>query len=128
MVSPRNENVNETKNSISQKVQSQIKSWKSTNFIRIMILMNLSPSSMCNKGRLIIEQLKHNLFVATIIAGSANDQLAQIPRIPMTSTDPAIVKILFESLQFPVEPSFAFALNKSQGWIFGVCEISKKML
>ena len=54
---------------------------------------------------------------ATILIGKSVGEHVFIPRIPLISSD---MPFQFKRLQFPVKPSFAMSINKSQGQIIKV--------
>lgn len=53
----------------------------------IMLLRNLSPPSICNDTRLLINELSDKVIVATIITDPSAGQLGHIPRILMIPMD-----------------------------------------
>ncbi|CAI6367710.1 unnamed protein product [Macrosiphum euphorbiae] len=74
---------------------------------------------MTNGTRLLINELRDNVIVATI-TGPAVGQLAHIPRIPIIPTD---FPTSYKGLQFPVNISFVLTINKSQGQTFSMVSI-----
>ena len=77
----------------------------------IMLLRNLHPPKLCNGTRLVVKNLYDHVIEATIICGSAKEDVF-IPRIPLIIDDLAFE---FKRLQFPIRPCFAMSINKSQG-------------
>ncbi len=78
----------------------------------IMLLRNMDPPTLCNGTRLVVNDVKHNVIVATIITGCGAGKRVFIPKIPILPSD---VEIPFKRIQFPVRLSFAMTINKSQG-------------
>lgn len=89
--------------------------------IPIMLLRKLSPSNMFNGTRLLIKELRENIFMATILTGPAVGQLAYTPRIPMMI--PSDSPILFKRLQYAVKISLTLTINKSQGQTYSLVGI-----
>jgi hypothetical protein len=75
----------------------------------IMLLRNLDAPKLCNGTRLIVKTLHTNLIEANIAIGQYSGQMVLIPLIPSDCP------FHFKRLQFPVQPSFAMSINKSQG-------------
>ena len=81
----------------------------------IMLLRNLNPSQrQCNGSRYIITSMTANLIHALPISDAEGSTPILIPRIPMMPAD-NLFPFKFYRRQFPVRPSFAMTINKSQG-------------
>ena len=82
----------------------------------IMLLRNLDPPRLCNGTRLVVKSLNRNVIEAEIVSsGSFVGETTFIPRIPFIPTG---YPFQFKRIQFPVAPSFAMSINKSQGQSF----------
>ena len=80
-----------------------------------MLLRNINQSEgLCNGTRLVITQLAKTVIEAKIITGSNVGAKVFIHRIIMTTTE-AKWPFLLRRRQFPIRPSFAMTINKSQG-------------
>ncbi len=81
----------------------------------IVLLRNLSPTEgLCNGTRLICRELRPNLIVAEIAAGTRAGNIAFIPRIDLKS-DEEQTNVEFKRQQFPIRLAFAMTINKAQG-------------
>ncbi|XP_067633737.1 ATP-dependent DNA helicase PIF1-like [Eurosta solidaginis] len=87
----------------------------------IILLRNLNAPKLCNGTRLVIKKLKPNLIEATILTGTAKNEIVLIPRIPLIPTD---MPIEFKRLQFPVRLSFVMSINKAQGQRLQICGLN----
>jgi ATP-dependent exoDNAse (exonuclease V) alpha subunit len=82
----------------------------------VMLLRNISSTKgMCNGTRLIVQQLGDHFIKAKILGGSKKNTEVLIPRIDIQPSD---IGINFVRRQFPLIPSFAMTINKSQGQSF----------
>ncbi|XP_038075107.1 uncharacterized protein LOC119742920 [Patiria miniata] len=81
----------------------------------IMLLRNLNPSQgHCNGSRYVITHLTPNIIHAVATCGTHAGKTILIPRIPMMPAD-NLFPFKFYRRQFPIRPSFAITINKSQG-------------
>ena len=80
-----------------------------------MLLRNLSPvNGLCNGTRLIIKKCHTYLIEAVIANGKHKGQIAIIPKMQLSPSSGS-APIDFIRKQFPIRPSFAMSINKSQG-------------
>jgi PIF1-like helicase/Helitron helicase-like domain at N-terminus len=77
----------------------------------IILIRNLDAPKLCNGTRLCIKRLSQSLIEATVMTGCGKGETVFIPRIPIINEE----MVEFKRLQFPVKPSFAMTINKSQG-------------
>lgn len=81
----------------------------------IMLLRNLNPSlGLCNGTQLICKTFQRHVIDAEIATGNHKGHRVFIPRITLTPSDSGLPFDL-KRRQFPVRPSFAMTINKSQG-------------
>ena len=79
----------------------------------LMLLRNLNPrQGLCNGTRLIFDKTVNNKLLQCRIVGS--DRVVLIPRITFIPK-PGEYPFQWQRGQFPVRPSFATTINKSQG-------------
>ena len=79
----------------------------------LMLLRNLNPrQGLCNGTRLIFDRTVNNKLLQCRIFGS--DRVVLIPRITFIPK-PGEYPFQWQRRQFPVRPSFATTINKSQG-------------
>nr|XP_015925120.2 uncharacterized protein LOC107452988 [Parasteatoda tepidariorum] len=84
----------------------------------IMLLRNLDVSEgMCNGTRLIVTELCNNIIKAKIITGEHAGRQVHLPRITLDSSKSQLGATM-QRHQFPVTPSFAITIHKSQGQTF----------
>lgn len=82
----------------------------------IMCIRNVDPErGLCNGTRLICRRLERHTIEAEIASGEFRRNIVYIPRIPISTTESDAVPVMFTRRQFPVVPSFAMTINKSQG-------------
>jgi hypothetical protein len=67
---------------------------------------------MRNGIKLAIKELLDSIITVTIITGPAVEQLAYVPRVPVS---PMVLRITSRRLPFPVKVSFSLTINKSRG-------------
>jgi len=85
----------------------------------IMLLRNISPhEGLCNGTRLLITNLDNWLIKRTILGGTFHGKSAMIPRI-ITTSNQGDAPWVIQRKQYPVRPSFAITINKSQGQSLG---------
>ena len=77
----------------------------------IILIRNLDAPRLCNGTRLSVKRFSQCVIEATVMTGCGKGETVFIPRIPIISAD----MVEFKRLQFPVKPSFAMTVNKSQG-------------
>lgn len=83
-----------------------------------MLLRNLNPSlGLCNGTQLICKEFNRHSIIADIKTGSRNGNQVVIPRIGLIPSDTDL-PFQFKRRQFPIKPSFAMTINKSQGQTF----------
>jgi len=91
----------------------------------IILLRNINPrKGLCNGTKLIVKRLGRKYIQASILSGKWMGQRVAIPRIPLLSSDDSQTPVKFERRQFPIKPSFAMTINKSEGQTLqsvGVC-------
>ncbi len=81
----------------------------------IMLIRNLNPKlDLSNGTRLVVEELRANAIVTKIISESHNGAIHFIPKLALLNEDIAMPFTL-RRIQFPVIPSYAMTINKSQG-------------
>jgi ATP-dependent DNA helicase PIF1 len=77
----------------------------------IILIRNLDAPKLCNGTRLSIKDFSQSVIEATVMTGCGKGENVFIPRIPIINEE----MVEFKRLQFPVKPSFAMTINKSQG-------------
>jgi len=77
----------------------------------IILIRNLDAPRLCNGTRLSVNRFSQCVIEATVMTGCGKGETVFIPRIPIINAD----MVEFKRLQFPVRPSFAMTINKSQG-------------
>ncbi|CAL8141391.1 unnamed protein product [Orchesella dallaii] len=81
----------------------------------VMLLRNLNTKKgLCNGTRLVVRSMMNNVIEGEVLTGSASGQTVLIPRIDLTNSDTELPFIM-RRRQFPLKPSFAMTINKSQG-------------
>lgn len=81
----------------------------------VMLLRNIDQNlGLCNGTRLIITKMGTYVLEAEVISETHVGQKVFIPRWPLTPLDRKI-PFDFRRRQFPLTPSFAMTINKSQG-------------
>ena len=78
----------------------------------VILLRNLNAPILCNGTRLKIKTLHPNVIEAIIMTGQGKGKTTFIPKMPMIPSDSPYP---IRRLQFPLRPSFAMTINKSQG-------------
>ena len=82
---------------------------------RVILMRNINPSiGLCNGTRLKIINLNRRVITADICSGAFKDRRVLIPRINLTTVDSGLPFTL-KRRQFPLRPSYAMTINKSQG-------------
>ena len=80
-----------------------------------MIIRNLNTAAgLCNGTRLFVRDLSPHLIVAQVLTGKAAGKVVFIPKLSIIPTDTDFPFKLSRT-QFPVIPSFAITITKSQG-------------
>jgi ATP-dependent DNA helicase PIF1 len=81
----------------------------------IMLLRNfITKRGLCNCTRLVILNMSNNIIEAKVITGSAEGEVVLILRIDLRNTGSEL-PFKMRRRQFPVKPSFAMTIYKSQG-------------
>ncbi|GFT04158.1 ATP-dependent DNA helicase [Trichonephila clavipes] len=80
--------------------------------VPFILLRNLNPLKPCNGTKLRVVSLQKNTIEGRIISGCGKGEIIFVPRIPII---PSNFPFEFRRLQFPINVSFAMAINKSQG-------------
>ena len=81
----------------------------------VMLLRNLNPSKeLLNGIRLLIKTLGRRVIQAKIMTGTHAGHIVFIPRIALTTTKNCHLPFTLIRRQFPIKPSYAMAINKSQ--------------
>lgn len=84
----------------------------------VILLRNLNQEAgLCNGTRLVITRLGDKVLEVEILCGSFSGNRCFIPRIEMVPSD-AQLHFQLSRRQFPIKPSFAMTINKSQGQTF----------
>lgn len=86
----------------------------------IMLLRNISPTlGLANGTHLLITNLRQHVLVVKILTGSSAHVgiEALIPRCTLTSNEKGLPFTLIRR-HFPIKPTFAMTINKSQGQTF----------
>ena len=81
----------------------------------VMVLKNINGYSLVNGTRMLLLDVSPNLITAEIINGSNRGEILYLP---MMRFEVSNYPIKFLRVQFPVVPSFAMTVNKSQGQTF----------
>jgi hypothetical protein len=82
---------------------------------RVILLRNLNSTlNLCNGTQLKMVDIKNNVIVAERLIGTSAGERLFIPRIPMTTCDSGLPFTLLRR-QYPLRPSYALTINKSQG-------------
>jgi hypothetical protein len=81
-----------------------------------IIPRNLDPANgLCNGTRLVVRGCQRNSIDAEIVLGQHAGKRGFLPRIPLCPSDDEMFPFQFKRKQFPIRPSFAMTVNKSQG-------------
>ena len=81
-----------------------------------MLLRNLNLSQgLLNVTRLLIKTLGRRVIQAKIMTGTHAGHIVFIPRIALTTTKDCHLPFILTRRQFPIKPSYAMTINKSQG-------------
>jgi ATP-dependent DNA helicase PIF1 len=81
-----------------------------------MFLRNLNPrKGLCNDTRLIVKEIGNYVLKVAVmdVKNPESEQIELIPRIKLTTKEDEYLFIMTRKL-FPVKPSFAVTINKSQ--------------
>ena len=84
----------------------------------VIMLRNLAPmAGVCNGTRMIVTNMRSRVIEGQIISGPASKIGSKflIPRISLSPDQNTTFRINFNRKQFPICPSFAITINKSQG-------------
>ncbi|XP_020967741.1 ATP-dependent DNA helicase PIF1-like [Arachis ipaensis] len=83
--------------------------------VAIMLLRNINQTlGLCNRTRLIINELYSNVIGATVVIGGNIGDKVYIPRMNLIPSDSGL-PFKFQRRQFPLTVCFAMTINKSQG-------------
>ncbi|CAJ0586072.1 unnamed protein product, partial [Mesorhabditis spiculigera] len=83
----------------------------------VMLLRNLDvQNGLCNGTRLIVEQIQTRVLLCRFATGSRKGKQVLIPRIDCQYEKN--IPFTLKRRQFPIRPSFAMTINKSQGQSF----------
>ena len=83
--------------------------------IRVMLLQNFNPSQgLLNGTCLLIKTLGRRVIQAKIMTGTHAGHIEFIPRIALTTTKDCHLPFTLTRRQFPIQPSYAMTINKSQ--------------
>jgi ATP-dependent DNA helicase PIF1 len=82
----------------------------------IILLRNINfQAGLANGTRLIVNEMRRNTLLATILSGSHSGEQVIIPRIKLTAKETPKDPVAFGRTQFPVRLAFAMSINKAQG-------------
>ena len=82
----------------------------------ILLLRNLNfQAGLANGTRLIVNEMRRNTLLATILSGPHAGEQVIIPRIKLDAKETPQMPIAFSRTQFPVRLAFAMSINKAQG-------------
>ena len=81
-----------------------------------MLLQNLNPSQgLLNGTHLLIKTLRRRVIQAKIMTGTHAGHIVFIPHIALTTTKDCHIPFTLSRRQFPIKPSYAMTIKKSQG-------------
>ncbi|XP_066395672.1 uncharacterized protein [Miscanthus floridulus] len=82
----------------------------------VILLRNIDPANgLCNGTRLVVRGFRRNTIDAKTMVGQHSGKWTFLPRIPLYPSDDEMFPFKFKRKQFPIRPSFAMTVNKSQG-------------
>ena len=85
----------------------------------IILLRNLNfKAGLANGTRLIVNEIRRNVLLATILTGPHRGDRVFIPRIKLNAEETPLNPVAFSRTQFPVRLAFAMSINKAQGQTF----------
>ena len=79
------------------------------------VASTLTSQGLLNGTRLLIQTLGRRVIQAKIMAGTHAGHIGFIPRIALTTTKDCHLPFTLTRRQFPIKPSYAMTINKSQG-------------
>jgi ATP-dependent DNA helicase PIF1 len=89
----------------------------------IMLMRNINPlKGLCNGTRFVIKEFYPHVIEAVIATGKRIGDTVFIPRMTLIPSDSPFPFDL-RRRQFPIRPSFAMTINKSQGQTMKFCGI-----
>lgn len=82
----------------------------------VTLLANLnSKNGLRNGSKLIIQNLRNQVFDCEVLTGTSGGKTILIPRIKLQPTGDFLPSV-FERLQLPVRRAFAMSINKAQAF------------
>lgn len=84
----------------------------------VMLIRNINTSiGLCNGTRLKVEGMMNHLLRLRVLSGPFRNRVVSLPKMAITPSDTRL-PFQLKRVQFPVIPSFAITINKSQGQSF----------